>query len=350
MKIRLLPLCRYFGAFSGTAAIVMLSAVFMSSCTRITLEEMTRENAEIKVSSPSIDKGMSRTPVSGPSISSSNPFTSLVLVSQNQGSYSTLYGRGTITVSSTAKTAKGLTPAVYFPEGAGATPFYLIGLHPAAGWSFSANVGAYEFTGKEDVMMAKEEDTSYNAQYDQTSPAFPELSFKHLLTNLIVTVRLKDDTYKNIWGNLNSIVLNSPQDKVTVDLSGTAQPQFGSTGATTQCFYDTSLSNGEYTFTDNVFSSKNIPLTVDAVTVASSIVAPIDVDAGSEYELLVSTDEYPQGVPVRFNLTGGNIDPSLSSAGYRFVVNLVFGERPDEIQAIVTLEEWKDGGSKEIVV
>lgn len=188
---------------------------------------------------------------------------------------------------------------------------------------------------------------------DSKDGNYPQLEFKHLLTQLVIKAVAEDEAAIAKWGKLTDITLtkvgkNNPSGAVTVSLSaGTADESSA---------FATLLDNGMSFWvrgagTETAFASQAKELTTDGEEVAYSMVAPLKNATGTaDYTLAVKTEHSgttPVTVPVNLKTTGSSsADYTASTQGKKFVVLLTF--KATEIKATATVKDWEeDGGSSE---
>ena len=150
-------------------------------------------------------------------------------------------------------------------------------------------------------MAAPEKSSTKN---DSKDGNYPQLEFKHLLTQLVIKAVAEDEAAIAKWGKLTDITLtkvgkNNPSGAVTVSLSaGTADESSA---------FATLLDNGMSFWvrgagTETAFASQAKELTTDGEEVAYSMVAPLKNATGTaDYTLAVKTEHSgttPVTVPV----------------------------------------------------
>ena len=165
---------------------------------------------------------------------------------------------------------------------------HICGLYPFEGWGNPANDECkFTFNGSQDVMAAPEKSSTKN---DSKDGNYPQLEFKHLLTQLVIKAVAEDEAAIAKWGKLTDITLtkvgkNNPSGAVTVSLSaGTADESSA---------FATLLDNGMSFWvrgagTETAFASQAKELTTDGEEVAYSMVAPLKNATGTaDYTLAV---------------------------------------------------------------
>ena len=198
-------------------------------------------------------------------------------------------------------------------------------------------------------MAASEQSSTKDAS---KGGSYPALTFKHLLTQLVVKAVAEDQAAIDAWGNLTDITLtkvgsNDPTSAVTVTLSaGTADESSA---------FATPLTGGMSFWVkgaspEAVFASQTKALTTGGEEVAYSLVAPLKNATGTaDYTLAVKTANSgttPVAVPVNLKQKGSNNAYTASTQGQKFIITLTF--KATEIKATATVEDWKEeGGSSE---
>ena len=263
-------------------------------------------------------------------------------------SYTTTYANDKMVFTDNGSTAVGFATAKYYPVDN--STLHICGLYPFEGWGNPANDECkFTFNGSQDVMAAPEKSSTKN---DSKDGNYPQLEFKHLLTQLVIKAVAEDEAAIAKWGKLTDITLtkvgkNNPSGAVTVSLSaGTADESSA---------FATLLDNGMSFWvrgagTETAFASQAKELTTDGEEVAYSMVAPLKNATGTaDYTLAVKTEHSgttPVTVPVNLKTTGSSADYTASTQGKKFVVLLTF--KATEIKATATVKDWEeDGGSSE---
>lgn len=313
------------------------------------MEPVPNENVEIKLISSAIAaETMTRAPYEG-TIAADNTLAARVLVSETSGNYTTTYANDKMVFTDNGSTAVGFATAKYYPVDN--STLHICGLYPFEGWGNPANDECkFTFNGSQDVMAAPEKSSTKN---DSKDGNYPQLEFKHLLTQLVIKAVAEDEAAIAKWGKLTDITLtkvgkNNPSGAVTVSLSaGTADESSA---------FATLLDNGMSFWvrgagTETAFASQAKELTTDGEEVAYSMVAPLKNATGTaDYTLAVKTEHSgttPVTVPVNLKTTGSSsADYTASTQGKKFVVLLTF--KATEIKATATVKDWEeDGGSSE---
>lgn len=330
----------------------LLAAIAMASCTQSDVVELVpNENVEIKLTSSAIAaETMTRAPYEG-TISADNSLEARVLVSKTTADYTSagLYANDKMTFTDNGSTAVGFATAKYYPVD-NAT-LYICGLYPFEGWDNPANDECkFTFDGSKDVMAAPQKSSTKN---DSKDGNYPELEFKHLLTQLVIKAVAEDAAAIEKWGKLTDITLtkvgtNNPTGSVTVKLS---------TGAADESTaFATPQDNGmafwvKGAATETAFASQAKELTTDGEEVAYSMVAPLKNASGTaDYTLAVKTEHSgatPVSVPVNLKTKDASSGAyTASTQGKKFIVTLTF--KATEIKATATVKDWEeDGGSSE---
>lgn len=328
----------------------LLAVIVMAGCTQSdVMEPVPNENVEIKLISSAIAaETMTRAPYEG-TIAADNTLAARVLVSETSGNYTTTYANDKMVFTDNGSTAVGFATAKYYPVDN--STLHICGLYPFEGWGNPANDECkFTFNGSQDVMAAPEKSSTKN---DSKDGNYPQLEFKHLLTQLVIKAVAEDEAAIAKWGKLTDITLtkvgkNNPSGAVTVSLSaGTADESSA---------FATLLDNGMSFWvrgagTETAFASQAKELTTDGEEVAYSMVAPLKNATGTaDYTLAVKTEHSgttPVTVPVNLKTTGSSsADYTASTQGKKFVVLLTF--KTTEIKATATVKDWEeDGGSSE---
>jgi hypothetical protein len=276
---------------------------------------------------------------------SDKPLTALVLTSLAEKNYSTLRCEGTMTFNGDAavKYNKPVTSGDYRFDRTGSVDdilHYLTGLYPADGWTGIAT-RSRTLTGKEDVMLASEANTTYSAV--TSSSTFAELAFKHQLTLLkLKFIREEKDDFTI---TLQTVSVKSLPTTVSANIS--ADPQtvtFSGNGDVSAYLYntDTPLS-GEY----EVETSAAEPY-------AYVLVPPVTANnAAGAYEYVLHIEyrdelNNPTSQNVSIDLVtdaAGNVSLSGSSAGKANEITLMF--KDGSIGAQASVVEWENEGKKQ---
>lgn len=296
-------------------------------------------------------------------IAEDTPFTAQVFTTKTKGNYmsTNLYASGTITFTGAGAMAYDdpmLSGNRTFPSD-GAS-IYLLGVYPCddqyAGqkWTFSSTAATYKFSGKEDVITAKEVKTTKKADADKGT--FETLEFEHQLTLLEIRVVAETEDATKAWGTLKEVALThnltSTAFKNTISVAT-------STGSATLASTPTSTGWPVYTSDDAAFTSQafDIPYgTVDqtadelktmAQPIGTTLVAPITAKGTSDFTLAIksqpegSAEVTKDGIKIDLKSADGSAF-SGSTKGQKFVVTLIF--RSQDIKAVGTLTAWSEGG------
>ena len=182
----------------------LLAVVTMAGCTQGDVVELVpNENVEIKLTSSAIAaETMTRAPYEG-TIGVNGSLTARVLVSETSGSYTTTYANDKMTFTDNGTTAVGFDTPKYYP--ADNRALYICGLYPFEDWGTPANDECkFTFNGSQDVMAAGQKSSTKNTSKDGT---YPQLTFNHLLTQLVIKAVAEDDAAITAWGNLTDLTL-----------------------------------------------------------------------------------------------------------------------------------------------
>lgn len=278
----------YHSAISRRTLVLFVVAA-LTGCTQNDLLLRPDQPIEIKLKSSVLPAaGVTRAPFEG-QVLRSNALKARVAATRTSGAYSgSMYVYGTMTFSGVHTETPfedGFSGNKYYP--ADGSDLCLFGLYPVTGWTLTSG-GEFEFTGKEDVMVAKE--LRWSKTEAQVAPDnFPKLEFRHLLTKLNIRLQAEDDDAVAAWGNISKIELVSvkntlPCSKVGVDIvTGTAAVDAFSAGQTPfKCFGLTETEqNGVKvkTYTDNEYAHRAYSLTTIPTYQAYSLIAPVDLDS-----------------------------------------------------------------------
>ena len=337
---------------------LMLAVVAMASCSKSELSERpVTGDVEIKMGSTvlGIESRAPYVSAAGENaVSSDNKLTAKVLASTEKGKYlsgdATLWGQGDIEFGSGTTTANivGFTPALYYPADA-TKEVHLFGLYPATGWSIAADGLTVDYTidGCSDLMTA-ETATTKKADVQATTPIYPILSFKHLLTKFDVKVVAQDQPAIDAWGAITKIELSKglndadPANSCKVTFMDNSVA-FSGTGAIP--FYGIDATGAYQDYKVGEDATKNITLTTTEALAAYSIVAPVELSAGSDViKLKVYTENQTAGKEVSVSLKK---DPSTpvtgSTAGSEYTITLTFKAIEMEVEGKVT--GWTAGGT-----
>lgn len=329
----------------------LLAVVVMAGCTQSdVIELIPNEDVEIKLTSSAIAaETMTRASYEG-TIAADNSLDARVLVSTTSADYTSngLYANDKMTFTDNGGTAVGFATAKYYPVDN--TALYICGLYPFEGWGNPANDECkFTFNGSQDVMVAPEKSSTKN---DSKDGNYPQLEFKHLLTQLVIKAVAENEAAIEKWGKLTDITLtkvgtNNPASAVTVSLS-TGKADESSAFAT---MLDSGMSfwvkGGD---TETAFVSQAKVLTAGGEEVAYSMVAPLKNATGTaDYTLAVKTEHSgaaPVIVPVNLKAKPDQSSYTASTQGKKFIVTLTF--KATEIKATATVKDWEeDGGSSE---
>lgn len=326
----------------------LLAVVAMVSCTQSdVIEVVSNEDVEIKVASSAIAaETMTRAPFEG-TLSNSNSLDARVLVSETSGSYTTTYANDKMIFGDNAGiTPVGFATPKYYP--ADNRTLYMCGLYPFDNWNTPANNECkLTFDGSQDVMAAPEKSSSKDASKGGT---YPQLDFKHLLTQLVIKTIAADADAITVWGDLTDITLakvgaNNPSGTITVDLkNGSADEDAAFAGPLVagMPFWVRSATP------EVKFTGQTKALTVAGEEVAYAMVAPLKNATGTgDYTLTVKTvnsGSTAVTVPVNLKKTAGTAYTGTTQ-GKKFVVTLTF--KGTKIEALATVEDWTEDGNSD---
>lgn len=327
----------------------------LASCSKSDVVDGGSSDSQvIRLKSGTHNYTVTRTPFVG-DIASGNTLGALVLATGTTGDYSDLYAKGTMTF------AGGTDPVPYdTPLESGNNKFtgdnsiYLQGLYPATGWTVStaAQTAVFTFDGTADVMNTAEVETNGP---DVNSGTFATLEFEHLLTKLEFRFRADGDNVVATWGKITDMKLvkvgsSDPATVVTLDLTGVADPSFGTTTTGFSC-YDMSKSGSVATYTDTSFSGVDLEVVDAAVWKAYTLAAPAvasAADGAYEYQLeITGATKGTQTVSIELYDKNGNKFTG-STAGYSF--NIILNFLGEYIVADATVKAWDEGGETELEI
>ena len=249
-------------------------------------------------------------------------------------------------------------PSAKYYNGTNTT--YLVGLFPHDKWG---DVGAdsYSLTidGQTDAMISKPIGVT-----KETNSANPgKLEFSHLLTKLLVTAELNDDTDPGYWSTIKKIELikvgsgESISNQLTINASDMSKTP-SSEGSTTT----TSINFAEYngsSYGTTTELNKTIGTGAsnhDPAPVAYILCPPTDATSDSntnEYVIKITVgveggQDQVKEVGVNLKSNGDTNDYNGSTKGYAFTINLSFSAT--EILATATITDWIKGGTVTIPI
>lgn len=338
---------------------ILLVVAAMASCTQSDILLRSDEQVEIRLRSSALSvEGVTRAPFDG-QISSGNKLKARVAATSTSGTYTTnsLYVDGTMTfsdVNAETQFDEGVSGKKYYP--ADGSDLYLFGLYPATGWTLTTQ-GDINFTGKEDVMVAKA--VQWNkAKAQAASDNLPKLEFKHLLTKLNIKLQAEDADAIAAWGQISKIELLSvknsvPYSKVGVNITaGTAESNVFSVGQSPfKCFGLTEVDNAGAkvkTYTENEYASQTYTLTTTATYQAYSLIAPVDLTATTgdlKFKVYAAgAKDGAQEVVVELKTVEGT-DFTGYTQGKAFDINLKF--KATTIVGAASVTDWAQAGSSD---
>lgn len=336
----------------------LLVMVAMTSCTQCDILLRSDNDVEIRLKSSVLSvEAVTRSPFNG-EILASNTLKGRVAATTTTGNYATLYVNGTMDFADQSTVTHfdtGHTGKKYYPVDG--SDLYIFGLYPATDWVLTPTVGI-TFTGKEDVMVAKE--VSWNkAKAQQLSDNVPNLVFKHLLTKLDISLQAADNAAIEAWGEITKIELvkvkgSNPLTHVTVDLpNGTAAEAAFSVGSSPfKCFGMTETA-GTKTYTDVEYTDRTYTLTTTPVCQAYTLMAPVELAspaAAGDLVLKVYAGDIAGGaqeVTVELKNAAGS-DFTGFTQGKAFDINLKF--KATEIVATAGVTDWTQAGRSDTVI
>lgn len=206
----------------------------------------------------------------------------------------------------------------------------------------SADAGYMNFTSSALTGFCNSSGTASPKYFD----ADKAITFKHLLTQLELTVKAGGTAAVTEWNGIYDITLSKaggadPDNTVTVTYSGNdVRTAFSGAVQNTGMKF---ICNQEYT------ESSRYTLTTEETSIGYMLCEPVDAGlSDNDYTLSINTGRGPQTIPVELEKAGDAGAFDQNTAGYKFTVSLTFNV--NEIQAKATIEPWKDGGKTEIVV
>ena len=342
-------------------------ASLLASCAKSELYDAAPAKEGVAIQLKSVHQTLnaeaasSRAPYLG-TISEANPLEARVLSSQTTGDYSTeadkLYTSGKMvfvggtTVSSYDKSTVG--DQIYFPE-RNDTPLYLFGLHPFDGWTTPSTSTQFTFTGKEDLMAASQVATSANKVL---AGNYASLTFRHMLTKLEASLRVKNNSAIGVWGEVTKIELlkvagQNLQNVVTVALDATATPTFsGNNGEQPFPFYVMNKSADVVTYTETTFDSQSVALTMTESPAAYSIIAPFTATGTADLLFKVYTVNAPTGKEVTVGLKGldGTTAFAGTTEGRAFSILFTFNVEDGTIVGSASVIDWIYSGKAEVEI
>lgn len=298
-------------------------------------------------------------------IAEDTPFKAQVFTTKTKGKYSTaadLYANGTITFTGAGEMAYDdpmISGNRTFP--ADGSSIYLLGLYPCddqyAGqkWAFTATAATYKFSGKEDVITAKEVKTTKKADAD--AGTFETLEFEHQLTLLEVHVVAETEEAAKAWGTLKEVALTHNLTSTTFKNTVSVNT---STGTATISSTPTATGWPVYTADDATFTGQTLDIpygsegqTTDelktmAQNIGTTLVAPIVAKGTSDFTMTIKSqptganEVTKDGIKIDLKSSDGTAFTG-NTKGQKFVVTLIF--RSQDIKAVGTLTPWGDGGS-----
>lgn len=298
-------------------------------------------------------------------IAEDTPFKAQVFTTKTKGKYSTasdLYASGTITFTGAGEMAYDdpmISGNRTFPSDG--SSIYLLGLYPyddlytGQKWAFTTTAATYKFSGKEDVITAKEVKTTKKADAD--AGTFETLEFEHQLTLLEIHVVAETEDAAKAWGTLKEVAfthnLTSTTFKNTLSVNT-------STGTATISATPTVTGWPVYTADDATFTGQTLDIpygsagqTTDelktaAQTIGTSLVAPITAKGTSDFTMSIksqptgASEVTKDGIKIDLKTSDGSAFTG-NTKGQKFIITLIF--RSQDIKAIGTLTPWGDGGS-----
>lgn len=240
-------------------------------------------------------------------LTQSSTFEAQVFASATTGEYTTSVwtNPGNIEVAEGAVT---FDPFQYYP--ANGSKIYMKGFTPRG--TVTSGKIVYTISGAEDIMATEE------IEGDKSSTEGKTLAFEHLLTQLQIQVKAKDQGAIDAWGTITSITVNA-ETSLELNLADKTL-----TAATPSVPGDLAL----YGFTSPQ------ALTTTAAPAGNIMVLP----SKTAYVLTITTSESSQPVNV-------TITPAETTASQSHVITLTFNSA--EVSASATVGEWTSGSTGE---
>lgn len=326
---------------------VITTAMCFSSCSKddAIINVEPGEQVEIKVGARALDViANTRAPFEG-AVGAENELNARVIASTSLGVYTSLLHDNFMNFGDVAV---GFTIPKAYPHAT--KPVYLVGLYPSTGWDTTVATGSKistTFTGKEDVMASNEVSTVKN---DVISNTQKTLTFHHLLTRLNLTIKAKDADAIAAWGNVTSLKVVSPDNKVTVTL-GTGD---AANTAPTATFEADGVNPFDFYAGETAYCTSPQALTLAPAAAQSySMVSPKDNSGTSNpiiYTIKLKTGNHTaeKEVNVPLTVTAGGSNFIGNTAGKMFNILLTF--TATEIEAKATVKAWDAGGNTELEV
>lgn len=336
---------------------VLMAAFVLASCSKSEdPAPVNNDGLEFSVRSSVIDvnaNANSRVAYTGNDLATNN-LTALVLTSETSCDYTTLFCNGTMTFVGGSTTDnvvynKPVTSGSYLLA-EGGNDFYLSALYPATVWDLTTTSGKalFTLTGKEDVMFASEKPAT---KAGMSSTTYPLMEFKHQLALLRLWFSGSQDAV-DLATTVTNIALTHvggvavPTD-VEIDLSTSSQPVTFSAPApnTTLACYGIGVDTD---FATTHTAGYIVPVVPAVIAKAYTLVPPTPITAEGSYEYTFkvdyTVDSVDKSLSVNVDLNGlGN---NVSTVGYAFDIKLNFVS--GQIQAVASVTDWVEGGSKEI--
>lgn len=338
----------------------LLAVAAMASCSKSELADrpnIDRDNVEIMASS--VAKSITRTPYEG-SIDTGNELTARVLVSGTQGDYSTLLNTDKKMVfandAADANSQVGFaTTPCFFP--ADGSKVYLSGFHPFDGWTEIVENGPnyyFAIDGKSDLMAAAEQATD---KAEALAGTYPTLTFKHLLTKLVIKVQAEDENAITSWGKITDMYLTKAagatikawaQVKKSEDTATFRADDEGNNLDKLACYgYDATGAPTDTAFATTELTVPDTDAGEVAPIVAYSLVQPVTA-AEKHYTLVIKTEKYTTEYPIDLTLYQKGTSDAFTgdTTGYAFEIALTF--KAKAIQAKATVTKWNEGGNTNV--
>lgn len=201
----------------------------------------------------------------------------------------------------------------------------LLGIYPYTYTSMTANVVTYPVDGSTDIMA-----TPWTTAANKTSATQPALTFKHMLSQLIITIKGEDATAISLWGTVTKVTVDGVNNSCTVTLpaSGTTtDPTVAANGSTTASFQVlTKAAAAPVTYT----------ITTTATIYGYCMIVPFTISATSPLNLTVYTQNSgTAGQSVSLTT------PTAMASGKAYTIQLNMTKKA--ITPTATIADW--GGS-----
>lgn len=305
--------------------LVLFAAVAMASCSSSddVVTPDNGERADIKLTSTIYEVNATRAVMT----SANTEFSARVLASETSGDYSGIpLADGTIDFN--GSTTVGFTPAVKYPDATSSV--YLVGLFPATTWNKEDDKLEHAINGTADIMVTDEAPTT---ETEAVAGAYPNLEFNHLLTKLDIKVISWSAAAAAAFGNVSSIIVDSPNGKVVFNPADMAiSYEGGSAPITVDGSYPIALASED---PKHEFNG------------GYAMVAPVDEVTEDHYTLtIVTTDGGSITKPVTLK-SSSNADFTGNTTGKSFTITLTFKSSKD-VGVTGEIADWTPEGNSNV--